>query len=285
MKTTHFSFLIVFLLLACVNTSENNKDIIFQPEDKTILNQIFELFSEEQETPVPALMVKIGTYFLETPYVAHTLETDTSEQLVVNLREMDCTTFAENCLAISRTIHSGKLTFEQFTNELKKIRYRDGILEGYPSRLHYFSDWIYNNHQNNIIRDVTLEIAGIPCHIDVHYMSTHPESYRQLKADPSLIKRIEAQEKEISARQMHYIPEEQLAAVEDRLQEGDIAGLTTNIDGLDISHVILLVRKEGRIHLMHASSLAEKVIVSEETLEEYLLNSSRATGIIVARPL
>lgn len=285
MKISYFSFLMFFLLLACTETAENNKDIIYQPEDKTILNEVFELFSEEEGTPVPELMVKVGTCFLGTPYVAHTLETDSAEQLVVNLRELDCTTFAENCLAISRTIHSGRLTFEQFSNELKGIRYRNGILDGYPSRLHYFTDWIYNNHQNNIIRDVTHEIEGIPCPINVHYMSTHPESYRQLKADPSLTKRIEAQEKEISARPMHYIPEEQLAAVEDRLQDGDIAGLTTNIDGLDISHVIMLVRKEGRIHLMHASSLAEKVIISEETLEAYLLNSNRATGIMVARPL
>jgi len=285
MKTTHFSLLILFLLLACAKSSKNENGIIFQPEDKTILNQVFELFSEEQETPVPALMVKVGTYFLGTPYVAHTLETDTSEQLVVNLREMDCTTFAENCLAISKTINSGKLTFEQFTNELKKIRYRDGIPDGYPSRLHYFSDWIYTNHQKKIIRHVSKEIAGISCPIEVHFMSTHPESYRQLKADPALIKIIEAQEKEISAREMHFIPEEKIPEVEDQLQDGDIAGITTNIDGLDISHVILLVRKNNRIHLMHASSLAEKVIISEETLEAYLQKSNKTTGIMVARPL
>jgi hypothetical protein len=277
--------ILVLLAMACTSSDRGKESIVYQPEDKTILSQVFEQFSAEEGTPVPELMVKIGTYFLGTPYVAHTLETDSAEQLVVNLREMDCTTFAENCLAISRTIHSGKLTFEQFTNELKEIRYRNGILDGYPSRLHYFSDWIYNNHQNHILRDVTREMAGIPYPINVHFMSTHPESYRQLKADSSLIKRIEAQEKEISARQMYYIPEEQLATVEDQLQDGDIAGLTTNMDGLDISHVILLVRKEGRIHLMHASSLAEKVIVSEETLETYLLNSNRATGIMVARPL
>jgi hypothetical protein len=36
---------------------------------------------------------------------------------------------------------------------------------------------------------------------------------------------------------------------------------------------------------MHASSLAEEVVVSEGTLEDYLLGSKSATGIMVARPL
>jgi hypothetical protein len=67
--------------------------------------------------------------------------------------------------------------------------------------------------------------------------------------------------------------------------DGDIAGITTGIEGIAIQHVVILVRKEGRIHLMHASSKAEKVAVSDFTLEEYLLNSKSASGIMLARPL
>jgi hypothetical protein len=197
---------------------------------------------------------------------------------------MDCNTFAENCLAISRTIKSGNPSFEKFATELQNIRYRDGKINGYASRLHYFSDWIFDNDKKYIVKSVSQGIADILYEKNINFMSTHPESYVQLK-DLGLVKRIENIEQQISARKNYYIPEEKLAQFEEKLNDGDIVGITTNIKGLDIVHVGILVRKSGQIHLMHASSVAEKVIVSENTLEEYLINSKTATGIMVARPL
>jgi hypothetical protein len=280
-------FIPLFLLFAACNSAQNNNErelpVIYQQEDKKILEQVLEMFSEETNSPTPVLMVKTGTYFPGTPYVANTLEID-PEQLVVNLREMDCTTFAENCLAISKTIQSGKHSFEQFTKELKKVRYRNGEVDGYPSRLHYFSDWIFDNQQKRLINDVSKEIAATPYDKEINFMSTHPESYPMLKDSSQLVEIIAEQEKNINSRNLFYIPENKIAEVEDKLMDGDIVGITTNIDGLDISHVGILVRKAGRIHLMHASSLAEEVIVSEGTLEDYLLGSKSANGIMVARP-
>ncbi len=281
-------FLSVFLFsLGCSSTSKNQPEksqkVIYQPEDKEILNNVFTLCSEDINKPVSELIIKIGTYFKETPYVGHTLEFE-PEQLVINLREMDCNTFAENCLAIAKTIKSGKLTFEKFTDELTNIRYRNGIIDDYPSRLHYFSDWIYNNEEKNLIKDVSSVIANTPYPLHVNFMSTHPQSYVQLK-DSLLLPVIVSQEKNISTRKMYYIPENKISEVENQLKDGDIAGITTDIAGLDISHVVILVRINGRIHILHASSVAEKVVVSENTLEDYLLSSKRSTGIMVARPL
>ena len=116
-------------------------------------------------------------------------------------------------------------------------------------------------------------------------MSTHPDSYMQLKEDTSLVAQLAAQEKEISGREMYYIPETIIARVEDKLMDGDIAGITTSIEGLAIQHVVILIRQDGHIHLLHASSAAGHVVVSDVTLEEYLLNSKSATGIMLARPL
>jgi len=287
MKRKIVLFVVLPLFFACNAAKENKTDgpvnVVAQEKDKQILEQILELFSGEKDTPLPVLMVKTGTFFKETPYVAHTLETE-PEQLVVNLREMDCTTFAENCLAISRTIKSKNPGFDKFTQELQKIRYRNGKIEGYPSRIHYFSDWIYTNDKKGLVKDVSNEIAKTEYDLNVKFMSTHPDRYKQLKNNTEFVNKLAKQEKEISSRTMYYIPEGKIAEVEDKLQDGDIAGITTNIGGLDISHVVLLVRKEGKIHILHASSAAEKVIVSENTLEEYLLNSKPATGIMVARP-
>lgn len=254
-------------------------------DDAKILRQVLEQFAGEKQTPSGELMVKIGNFFLETPYVASTLETDGDERLVINLREMDCTTFAENCLALTKTIQSTKPGLEQFTHELAKIRYRDSKINGYTSRLHYTTDWIFDNQQKNLLKDVSKEIAEIPYVKTINFMSTHPDSYRHLKNNAMLVAEMAHIEKNITQRQYYYIPKEKLAEVESDLNDGDIAGLTTSINGLDVSHMGILIRKDKRIHLLHASTSAKKVVLSRETLEEYLKNSKSVTGIIVARPL
>jgi hypothetical protein len=277
-----------FLLASCTlkkNVESEEFKTVSTEKDKEILEQIFELFAGESKTPTSILMVKLGTYFMETPYVAHTLEKEEKEQLVVNLRELDCTTLAENCLAIAKTIQSGQHTFEQFTEELKNVRYRSGKIDGYPSRLHYTTDWIFDNQQKRLVKNLSKEIGATPYPKEINFMSTHPNSYRQLKDSSHLVEIIAQKEKDINSRQHFYIPEEKLAEVENQLMDGDIVGITTGIEGLDIFHMGILVRKAGRIHLLHASSLAEKVVLSDETLEEYLMNSKSATGIMVARPL
>jgi len=288
MKTQLLALLVLSCLVSCNSTPTSQgldpELIVYQLKDKEILEQLFDLYSAETETATSALMVKVGNFFQETPYVAHTLETE-EEQLVINLREMDCTTFAENCLAISRTIKSDKHTFEQFTSELQFIRYRDGLIDGYPSRLHYFCDWIFNNAQKNLIEDMSKKIAQTPFPKQINFMSNHPDSYRQLKESAPLVDLIAAQEKEISARKMFFIPETDIAEVESKLMDGDIVGITTSIEGIAIQHVVILIRQEGRIHMMHASSKAEKVVVSELTLEDYLLNNKSTSGIMLARPL
>ncbi len=279
---------LVFLTACGSNKKQTSatdlENIIYKQEDKEILEQLFEMFAADTKSPTSVLMVKTGTYFLGTPYVAHTLETE-PEQLVINLREMDCTTFAENCLAISKTIQSENHTFEQFAKELITIRYRNGKIDGYPSRLHYFSDWIFDNQQKRLVANVSKELAATGYDKTVDFMSTHPESYKQLKDSALLVKKILGQEQNINARQQFYIPENKIEAIEDQLMDGDIVGITTRVEGLDIAHVGILIRKAGRIHLMHASSVAEEVVVSENTLENYLLNSESSTGIMVARPM
>lgn len=291
-KDNSMNYKILFILLVVVSTACNSAQksgeeelpLIYQEKDKEMLEQVLEMFAEETDSPTPLLIVKTGTYFAGTPYGEHTLETS-PEQLVINLREMDCTTFAENCLAISKTIQSKNLTFEQFAEELKNIRYRNATIDGYPSRLHYFSDWIFNNQQKKLVNDVSKEIAAIPYDKKIDFMSTHPDSYEQLKDNAELVEIIAEQENDITSRQLSYIPENKIAEVEDKLMDGDIVGITTNVKGLDISHVGILVSKAGRIHLMHASSAAKEVVVSKNTLEDYLLKNKSATGIIVARPL
>lgn len=275
--------LILILFHSCLNIEAKNNNISFKQNDREMLEKIFQLYSAEKNLGTGELMVKIGNYFSGIPYVAHTLET-TPEQLVINIREFDCTTFAENCLAIARTIKSENPGFEKFCNELQNIRYHNGKINGYTSRIHYFSDWIYENSRRKVVKDISKEIANTIYPLQVNFMSTHPGSYIQLKNDSTLIPVIAAREKEISNHEIFYIPEEKIAEVEKYFNNGDIAGITTGIKGLDIMHVVILKRVNNRIHILHASTTANKVILSEETLEDYLRNSKLATGIMVVRP-
>lgn len=268
-----------------VNDTNSIPDIVYNPLDKEIVEKILTDLNKDNEIGTGLLVVKVGKILLGTPYVGSTLEIGDTEKLVINLRQLDCTTFAENCLALARTIQSQQPSFEKFTSELLAIRYRDGRLNEYPSRLHYFSDWIYNNSQKGYVLSLCEQIANTPMSKKIDFMTQHVSSYPALKNHPEFIKIISLQESEISNRKTFYIPKEKLAQVESELQDGDILGISTTMRGMDISHVVIALRVEGRIHIMHASQLALKVIISTETLEEYLNSAKSRTGIMLARPL
>ncbi len=282
-----FSIILLLIFTQCSNLNKTKVDTYSSSmnEDIKLLGNILEQFAGEKGTPSGELMVKIGNHFLGTPYIANTLEIEGHERLIINLREMDCTTFTENCLALVKTIKSNKPGTSQFIGELTKIRYRNSKIKGYPSRLHYTTDWIFDNQQKNLLQNVTKEIAEIPYIKTIDFMSSHPDSYRHLKNNRNYVEEIAIIEKEITHRQHYFIPKEKVFVLEDYLKDGDIVGLTTNIEGLDVSHMGILTRYNNRIHMLHASLAAKKVILSEETLEEYLNNRKSLTGIIVARPL
>ena len=287
MKKAQLFIILILSAFACQSrvqqTSTVKKQIIATQQDSLILENLLTRFSSKKEIQTANLILEIGKEFLGTPYVSSTLENGRDEKLVVNLMEQDCTTFAEYCLAIALTIKSGKSNFEQFANELEKIRYRDEKREGYPSRLHYFSDWIYNNEQKGLVTQPATTM-GSSFNNHVNFMSTHPNSYSVLRENPEMVKVIAEQENDISSRTSFYLRKEDVEANEANLHDGDIVGITTSIEGLDVAHVGILIKQNGRIHLLNASSAQEKVIISEEPLANLLMNKKSYTGIIIARP-
>ncbi|MFV0590254.1 MAG: N-acetylmuramoyl-L-alanine amidase-like domain-containing protein [Draconibacterium sp.] len=280
MQITSILFLLLLLLSGKLPAELPEK---FEKADKQILENIFRALERKGNASTSELVVAAGMQFLNTPYVAHTLESD-KEELIINLRELDCTTFAENCLAIARSVKSGDPSFKTFVAELQKLRYRNGKINKYPSRLHYFSDWIYENTESGYLDDLSRKLCNTPYPLNVNFMSTHPDSYKQLKTNPAWVKRMEGIESEIQKRTMFYVPKDKIKDIESELRSGDIIGITTSVKGLDVTHVGILVKVNGRIHLMHASSAAMKVVISEEPLSDYLTRSKSNTGIMVTRP-
>ena len=230
-------------------------------------------------------MGKIALLFLETEYVAGTLEGEGPEICRVDLTGLDCVTFFENVLCISRILKKDKVSFDDFKDEIIFTRYRAGIMTDYTSRLHYTSDWIYDNEKKKVVMNITKEIGGGEFPFKVSFMSKNPHYYQALKEFPEFVETIANFEKEINKRNHWYIPQEKIKDVQKHIQTGDIIALATDKEGLDYGHTGLAYRDEmGKIRFLHASQKEKKVILDAE-LYEYTQSIETHTGITVARPL
>jgi hypothetical protein len=237
-------------------------------------------------------IVEIGRTFVGTPYVPGTLEVEGPERLVIDFRGLDCVTFVENAFALARFVRAGgaRLLGDRPAAEalyerlLQELRYRDGVIDGYPSRLHYFSDWIADNARRGLVRDLGRELGGVRDAEPVDFMSTHAASYRQL-ADPANVERIRETEARLSAAGRWYVPEERIAEVASRIQDGDIIAATSTVPGLDVAHTGLALWIDGALHLLHAPLAGDSVEISRMPLAERILGLEGQDGIMVARPV
>lgn len=236
-----------------------------------------------RDLPIGDIIAQLGQTFVGTRYEPGTLEVPGPERLVVNLRELDCVTFVENTLALSRLARAGSDDFDAFQEALTTIRYRDGELDGYGSRLHYFSEWITDNERKAVLRDITGEIGGVLVTERIDFMSTHPEAYAQL-ADPANLAAIREVETRLNEQARYYIPQERIAEVAPLIRDGDIIAATSTVEGLDIAHTGIALWVDGQLHLLHAPLVGSSVEISEVPLADRIRNIPQQDGIMVARP-
>ena len=285
MKKGKFHFSIIILLFF---SSVIFAQSIFSSDDSLICKEKFSFanYKNLNVLPFDSVFTIVAKSFIGTEYQPKTIETPNAERLKIHLSGLDCYTFIETSLALARVVKSKKTTFTDFVNEVKLIRYRNGLLHGWTSRLHYFSDWIYDLSRRNILKDVTEAIGGIPYRKTINFMSSHPEAYPMLAENKMRIDSIRQVEKNISARSYYYIPENLIEHSETKINSGDILGITTDIKGLDISHTAIAIRlSDKRIHLLHAPNVGQKVQISKLPLSDYIKSHKHQTGIMVARPL
>jgi hypothetical protein len=243
--------------------------------------------------PVGQAVARLGETFVGTTYTPGTLEVPGPERLVVNLRELDCVTFVESVLALVRFVrHDGVALLAEpsrararFEEHLRSLRYRGGVLDGYPSRLHYFSEWLADNAARGHVRVITAELGGVEDPEPVGFMSAHPGSYRQL-ADPAVREAIRAMEARLAAGPpRRYVPEARIAAVAGRIRDGDVIAATSTLPGLDVAHTGFALWRDGRLHLLHAPLVGKVVEISARPLAERIRGIPTQDGIMVARPL
>jgi hypothetical protein len=165
---------------------------------------------------------------------------------------------------------------------LEKIRYRKGLRDGYASRLHYFTDWIWDNRRMGFLLDITPQIGGVSVKKSLHEITNHRNCHKQLQ-DKNVFRKMREAETVCSRRIFHFIPKESWRPAEDKIENGDVIAITTNKEAVDVIHAGFAVLKKKRVYLLHASSNANRVALSDITLHRYLQQRSYRTGIIVAR--
>lgn len=240
---------------------------------------------------IGAAMATIGRSLVGTAYVPGTLEVEGDERLVINFRGLDCVTFVENVHALATVVKAGAADRldergaleSEYEQALVRLRYRSGVVDGYTSRLHYFTDWIADNQRKLLLTDVTGELGGVPDAEPIDFMSTHPDAYRQL-SDPGVLEDIRDMEQRLSARGRIYLPESRIGPAMNAIRDGDIIAATSTVAGLDVAHTGIALWVDGTLRLMHAPLVGEAVQISEETIAERIQRIGGQDGIIVARP-
>ncbi|TNE72946.1 DUF1460 domain-containing protein [bacterium] len=269
-------FLVLLTLLA-LQTKVSLAQVYCTPNDVSFWGTIK---VDNQAEPVKK-WEQIALTFIDKPYVAHTLEVTADTSLVINLLNVDCTTYVEYVLATFFAYQKiENPSFEDFKDVLEFIRYRDGKRDGYPSRLHYYSEWLDNNQKKGLIKRVESQFFK-PKSINLDFMSTHRESYEHL-ADDANFEAIKQTEKSFKPT-LFVLPKATISEAESVLKHGDLIALVATIKGIDVTHTGFIYKKNGVSHLLHASSKSNKVEISEKSLKDYIKNTKSVEGILVYR--
>lgn len=281
-KRIFIAIFAAFLTLSAFAQEDFMQTMRFSKASPAIFKKVVAAVEPYKDEPASDLMVRVAKQFLGTEYVAGTLEVE-PEQLTINMDRTDCILFVEMCLAMVQTIQSDDCTFDSFCRNTLNLRYRDGIIRGYASRNHYTSGWILQGEENGVFTEISKDLGGSQLDQKFNFMSTHPDSYKQLSDSPIRIREIIGVEKELENHDYWYLPQSDLTNLAKGIKEGDIICFVTPVDGLDIGHVAIAVKQNGQMHFIHASTKAMKVVIDSQTIADYVLTHKSARGVRVVR--
>lgn len=206
----------------------------------------------------------ISQHFLNTRYQPHTLvgSAKKPEQFNVRLDAVDCMTYIESVEALRRSY-----SFSHFMDNIKAVRYKDGVV-AFQNRNHFFLNWRDNNAP--FIADVTRQIGDTA--------SKGVTKYLNHAHDKPLIPGIPVVE-----TLLHYIPGYRIdGKILGRLKNGDYVGLYTDKQGLDVTHVGIIIKKGQQTFFRHASNEPYVNRVVDADFVDYFKHQR---GFVVMRPL
>lgn len=284
-----FTIISLIFTLLCSGEELASGAIRYHDEatDTTRINRLLDKARQAHLATPSHRVAFFAQEFLGTPYVGHTLE-GYPEQLTINTSQLDCTTLVESIIALAQCDSMSHATHHDYVTHLRNIRYRDGMVAGYASRLHYVSDWIHNNTCRGNLVEVTHTCEWAQeTSKTINYISTHAHAYPALKKCNSELSDIKLIEQNYTPHRYAYIPKKHLNRKEvlGWLQSGDILLITTSVQGLDVSHMGIIVEVDGEKKLLHASAQQLKVILEKRSLYDYLMAHNSMTGLRVVRLL
>jgi hypothetical protein len=251
-----------------------------QWEDSLIVAGWLKSLSEFGATKTLTQLVLQGAKLqLGTPYKAGLLDEPENETLLLTARSVDCVLFIENAYAAALAVKTKNATVASFKDALKEMRYRNGVLDGFGSRKHYFTEWLLDQISAGKMEWVALD-GAVPLQT-INFMTLNRDKYPRMRtqADFENVARSEAK---INAAKIGYLPTSAVAQQLDRLEDGDVIGFVTTVSGLDVSHTALFVRVKGKPTFLHASTKGG-VILEPTGLMGYLSARKSIAGILVAR--
>lgn len=266
--------------------AQNPSPDIPQTQDEHRFRRVMQdaIAQKLDQRPMGEIVQAIAQQFLGAAYKADLLDQSTEETLVVNLNQFDCVLLVETVLAIARGVAVQDYSYATFINHLRDQRYRDGQINGYCSRLHYFSEWIDDNQKRGTVQNIGQKLGGVSLNKKLNYMTIHRQSSPRMAKDEAAYQCMVEQEAQLNRVAIEYIPAKEIRSIYPKLQPGDIIAVATKIPGLDVTHTGLVYRQpNGNIGLIHASPAGQVTIARD--LHRYVSRVENAIGILVARPL
>lgn len=274
----------LIIALCCLQARAADQDTI----NREIYGKVAAAVSSRTDLPTSDLTVQIALSLLGTPYVGGTLEGE-AEELRIFLDKTDCILFVEACVCMALTFKGLEIvqgstpkpaepSYELFCANIRNMRYRDGVVNGYASRLHYTSEWILQAEKNGILKEYTSD-AGSPREQHFSFMTSHSDLYPKLKDDPVQTGLVREAEQRLDASGPYYwVPQSQISG--SRVHCGDIIFIVSATAGLDITHVAIAYEQDGAMHFIHASTKANKVIIEPRTLADYATRGIRLAHLL-----
>ncbi len=282
-----FPFAISALLFGISMLSAQNMEVRWHNEaqDTTCITNILKEGAAKNFQSAGPRTAWLAEQFTGKKYTAHTLEGD-KEVLTINIDELDCTTFVETVMALSFTLAEDREGWQDYIYNLRLLRYRGGEVNGYSSRLHYICDWAMDNiHRGNFV-DATRDMSKCRYMVrSIDFMSGHRDSYEALK-DSVEFERIKNVENGYRNHRFPYIKSSDVGSKEmtGKIREGDILAFVSNLKDLDVTHMGVAAKAaDGKLYVLHASSSAGKVEMSELPLPDFLKRNRQWIGVRIFR--
>lgn len=236
------------------------------------------------------LVLMIARKFIGVPYVAHTLDRNDEEKLVVNLHGLDCTTYVETVTALTRCAEKGETRFADYVRRLEQLRYRGGKIS-YVNRLHYFHWWLEDNSRMGFVTEINTPVPPFTAvqTLKINYMSQNARAYDMLKNRPERVAGLKRLEDASNGTNVRYISKTLLndsRLLRKVIRDGDIIAIVTSKYNLDTTHLGFAVWHKDGIHLLNASSLKRngcRVVEPAESFFHYMMSHPSSIGIRVAR--